>query len=156
MSRIVRATLWRSPVQLEGLPFPTAPRNGGLAGWSPTCAGAPRIPAAAGSGGCLAIRPGLRPVGGAGWALWAVGRWLNLPRSIWGQPLGKDPRQGSLPNRPSTRGGFGSRPAAALGGRRRCVVPVPLWGTWIRGKQKPAREPTAGPGPPPAFPGRSS
>jgi hypothetical protein len=86
LSRIVRATLWRSPVQLEGLPSRRRLAMGVSLGGPP-----PALPAVvslgsrgAWLGGCPASRLGLRPVGDAGWALWAAGRWLDLPPSIWG------------------------------------------------------------------------
>ena len=119
MSRIIQATLWRSPVQLEGSrkrclamgvsrwvvsrPCP-APRSSGNRGLGPV--------------GCPALR--LEP-SSARWRrrMGSVGGWpLAIPTTVasGGNRDGGPPQRGRLPNRSSTRGESGSHPSAAAAG----------------------------------------
>ena len=80
LSHIIWATLWRSPMRLEGTSVRLA--MGDLLGGLPPAAAVSLM-----SPQQLADaqrRPGSRPVGAAGWALWTFGLWLILPPSIWG------------------------------------------------------------------------
>jgi hypothetical protein len=105
-----------------------APRNGGLAGWSPSSPAAddpPLDPGGLRRGGCLSSAPGCGPWAAEDGLCGRLASGYNYHLASGGSRDG-GPLRGRLPNRPSTRGGFGPRPAASPLER----APVPLWGTW--------------------------
>lgn len=137
--------------RLAGL---TAPRDGGSR-WV-----VPRLAARRGSfvdlGGCGGRMPCVR--------LGPRGPWRRRMGSVGGWPLATPtteasggsrdggPLKGRLPNRPSTRGVSGSRPAASLQPLVR--VPVRPWGTWTgKAEARRDRRPASAAG---GLPGRSS
>ena len=97
---------------------PQAPRKGGPAGWPPSSP-APLIPGIRRPrrGGCPASAPGCGPWAAEDGLCGRLASGYNYHLASGGSRDG-GPLRGRLPNRPSTRGGSGSRPAASAAGAR--------------------------------------